>query len=113
MAACLGPLLAVSALTGCSQTAALAPVGGNQLAEVRFATIDVLLDAGIGIQVAPVCTAAANQDVSCAGTSVDGRALTSTSLASDQDTMTVKAGTTTVYRGSIEDVLNRHSRATS
>lgn len=30
------------ALTGCSQVQALAPVGGDRLAEVRFGTLDIL-----------------------------------------------------------------------
>ena len=50
-------VVAAAALTGCSQVAALAPVGGDHLTMVRFAAIDVLVDEGIDVLTAPVCSA--------------------------------------------------------
>lgn len=45
-------------LAGCSQIAAIAPVGGSHLAEVRYAAIDLLVDAEVEILTAPVCAQA-------------------------------------------------------
>ncbi len=104
---------ALAAIAACSQTEALAPVGGDQLAEVRFASIDVLLAAGVEILTAPVCEAAGNGDVSCAGTTVTGDAITVVSLESNASNMTVKVGDRTVYAGSIAEVLDAHSRSGS
>lgn len=49
----------VLACAGCSQTAALAPVGGAELGNLRYAVNDVLFEQGIEILVAPVCSGTA------------------------------------------------------
>lgn len=97
--------LAVLALAGCSQVAALAPVGGDDVAEVRFATIDVLLDKGVEILEAPTCELAGTV-ITCAGTTTGGDAITATSSTDADATLEVDVGSTTVFSGSLLDVLD-------
>lgn len=104
----LGPALLLVA--GCSQVAAIAPVGGDHLAEVRYAAIDVLLDAEVDILTAPVCDQVASGEVSCTGETVDGSEITAVSPADDQTVVTVTVGDRELYSGSIMDVLNEAAR---
>lgn len=101
-------------LAGCSQVAALAPVSGNRITEVRFAANDVLLDRGIALAVAPVC----DQDgpaITCAGTTAAGEpiAVSASGPAATADTLTVSVNGTTIYQGSVRDVLDASARSTS
>ncbi len=101
-------------IAGCSQVAALAPVSGNRITEVRFAANDVLLDRAIALAVAPVC----DQDgptITCAGTTAAGEpiAVTASGPAAPADTLTVSVGGTTIYQGSVRDVLDASARSTS
>jgi hypothetical protein len=101
---------ALVVLTGCSQTAALAPVGGNRLAEVRFAVNDVLVDAGIEVMTWPVCTA--NGDaVNCTGATLDGAMITGVSTAAAQADVEVTVGGQSIYQGPFQTVLDKHARA--
>lgn len=102
-------VLATAVLTGCSQVAALAPVGGNRVTIVRFAGNDVLVAAGIDLLTAPLCTTSGDA-VDCRGTTVDGAAVVVTSTAQDQADMTVTVGDRTVYRGSVQAVLDAAAR---
>jgi hypothetical protein len=95
------------ALSGCSQVAAVAPVGGNHLTEVRFATIDVLQQKGIALEKVPTCTRASDGGVSCAGTAEDGAAISSASPAADPDSFTVSVGSDTVFTGSVSAVIDQ------
>ncbi|MBN9606764.1 MAG: hypothetical protein J0G30_09155 [Actinomycetales bacterium] len=99
--------LAALALTGCSQIAAIAPVGGDHLAEVRYAAIDLLLHAQVDVLTAPVCTQSSDDAVSCTGTTVDGATITVDSPADDPTVLTVTVGSEQVYSGSIQDVLEK------
>lgn len=90
-------------LTACSQVAAVAPVGGGHQAEVRYAAIDVLLDAGVEILVAPVCEADAAV-ITCAGETVSGEPIEVHSSASDVE---VTVGSDVIYSGSIMEILER------
>jgi hypothetical protein len=101
--------LAVGAVTGCSQIAAIAPVGGNHQAEVRYAAIDVLLDAGVEILVAPDC-ASAGGGITCEGETVSGERITAQSSAADPSSVTVAVGAHRLYSGSILDVLDKAAR---
>lgn len=96
---------AILALAGCSQIAAIAPVGGDRLAEVRFAAGDVLVREQVEILVAPVCTQAADLTVTCAGETLDGGAIDVAAPGTDLDTMTVTVDGASLYAGSIMDVL--------
>jgi hypothetical protein len=101
------------ALTGCaSQIGGLAPVGGDALAGVRTAAIDVVLEARFGILEAPVCTQAAKA-VSCVGSLTDGRVIAVTAdVSTTPDTMTVTVGGTTIYDGDVQAVLDKAAQAT-
>ena len=105
----LGALALAStlALGGCSQVAAIAPVGGNHLTEVRFATIDVLQQKGIALEEVPTCARASDGAISCTGTTADGAAVTATSPADDPDSFTVTVGSGPVFTGSVSAVIDQ------
>lgn len=105
-----GVALAGLLLAGCSQIAAIAPVGGNHLTEVRYAAIDVLLDADIEILTAPVCAQAPSGEVSCQGETTDGTDIAVLSPADDQTIVTVTVGDDELYSGSIMKVLDAAAR---
>lgn len=109
-AAVLIAVAVAAALAGCSQAAALAPVGGNVQSEVRYATIDVLLAHQVPIGTTPVCSAAPNGGVSCVGKAVAGDAIASR-MAAGSTTLVVEVGGSTLYRGSMWAVLRTASEA--
>lgn len=102
-----GMLAGVLALTGCSQVAAIAPVGGNHLTEVRFATLDVLQQKGIALEAVPTCTRASDGAISCTGTTADGAAVTAASPAEDPDSFTVTVDSDTLFTGSVSAVIDQ------
>lgn len=105
-------LAATLALAGCSQVAAIAPVGGNHLTEVRFATIDVLQQKGIALEAVPTCTRASDGAISCTGTTEDGAAVAAASPAADPDSFTVTVGSDTVFTGSVSAVIDQAAGVT-
>lgn len=101
-------LALASVLTGCSQVAAIAPVGGSREAEVRYAAIDVLLSAGINVRTAPACVLVdKDREVRCAGDTFDGEKIAAHSPADAPDTFSVTVGDRTLYTGSIHEVLEK------
>lgn len=108
-------LVALSAalLAGCSQVAAIAPVGGNHLSEVRYAAIDLLVENEIDVLTAPVCATAADKTLACEGETVDGETITVTSPGDEQNQFTLVVGTETLYSGSVQDVLDDAMRPSS
>ena len=102
-------LIVVAGLAGCSQVAALAPVGGDRMAEVRFATIDVLLDKGIDVREAPVCETTGDT-IACAGTTSDGEAIESTSTTGDAAPLDVLVGGESIFSGDLATVLAEAAR---
>ncbi|MFD1814333.1 hypothetical protein [Rhodococcus gannanensis] len=100
------------AVSGCSQIDALAPVGGNAQAEVRFAAIDVLVGAGVEILVAPVCVGASGGDLTCTGETVSGEVISVHSPADSDDMLTVTVGSDVLYSGSVTAVLDAAARET-
>lgn len=109
----LAAVVVGNALTGCSQVAAIAPVGGGHEAEVRYAAIDILLDEGTAILIAPVCTSDSGGTVVCTGETVDGTGIDVVSAAADPSALTVRIGENTFYEGSILDVLERAAQGAS
>lgn len=100
-------MLAVPVLAGCaSQIDGLAPVSGDDITGLRIAAIDVLLENRLTVLDAPVCTAAGS-GYSCVGSLTDGSAVVVTSPDADATTMTVTVGGTTIYDGSVKEVLDR------
>jgi hypothetical protein len=102
--------LVAIALTGCSQVAALAPVGGDDLSEVRFATIDVLLDKNIGIGQAPTCTSSGTV-ITCRGTTTDGKTIDVTSTTADDAPLEIAVDGSTIFTGSVMAVLDAAARS--
>ena len=99
---------AVFILTGCaSQVSALAPVSGDDVASVRTAANDVLLDHQIAILRAPVCTKDKTA-ISCTGETGSNEAISVTSPL--DGTMTVKVGKAQIFQGSVADVLDVAAR---
>ena len=99
------------ALAGCSEISALAPVGGNGLAEVRFAAIDVLQQKNVALLTAPVCAQADTGPlVTCVGTSADGREITVTSSVASGAQLVVAVGGETIYSGALTEVLDEAAR---
>lgn len=102
---------AALALAGCSQVAAIAPVGGGRESEVRYAAIDVLMDEGVDILTAPVCTPAdAERVIRCMGETFDGEAIDVHSPGDAPDTFTLTVGARTLYSGATRDVLEAAMR---
>lgn len=108
-------MLAVACLVlaGCSQVAAIAPVGGGHEAEVRYAAIDVLLESGTEVLVAPVCESDTAGAVSCTGETVAGEPISVVSPASDPTVFEVKVGADVIHSGKIMEVIDRAARAGS
>lgn len=104
-AAVAAPLLA-----GCSQVAALAPVGGDGLAEVRYGAIDVLLGDGIDILEAPVCVAS-GETVTCDGMASSGEPIAVVSSTRADALLEVTVGTRLIYSGSLQTVLDEAARS--
>lgn len=103
-------VVAAAALTGCSQVAALAPVGGDHLTMVRFAAIDVLVDEGIDVLTAPVCSAEPGGATRCEGETVDGEAIAVRSSADDPTSLTVEVDGRVLYSGSIQEIIDEAAR---
>jgi hypothetical protein len=94
-------------LSGCaSQVDALAPVGGDDIQAVRTAAIDVLLEARLTPMEAPVCTYD-GAGVACSGSLTDGSAVVVIAPGKHPTDMTVKVGSTLLYDGPVQDVLDK------
>lgn len=98
-------LAAVMSLAGCSQVAAIAPVGGDRVSNVRYAALDVLVAEGVELLTAPDCVEK-DRSVSCTGSSLDGATITVTSTAADEDHLEIVVGTATLFSGSLSAVIN-------
>jgi hypothetical protein len=104
-------LLALGMLTGCaSQLDGLAPVSGDDIAQVRIATIDAVLGQKLTIRDAPVCTKV-DDGISCVGSLTDGATIQSTVLGTSPDDMTVVVNGTVIYDGPIASVLDEAARS--
>ena len=95
-------------LAGCSQVAALAPVGGDRVTGVRYAANDLLVSNGIDVMTAPVCVMATDKGVTCQGTT-----LPSCGSRCSMHSITAKSGSvTTKVRAacSVRKWINRWPR---
>lgn len=108
----LGILALVAAtLTGCSQIAALAPVGGNALAEVRFGAIDILHSRGVDMLTAPVCTEETDGAVRCSGTTTSGEDISVISSTAANATLEITVAGRAIFSGALSDVLDEAARS--
>ena len=97
--------VAALALTGCSQVAALTPVGGTAITSVRNATYQVLVQQQVPILVAPQCESA-TEGFTCVGSTVDGSTIRTTASATAPYEMTITVGDEVVFRGTAQAVLD-------
>ncbi|EYT62795.1 hypothetical protein H483_0109670 [Dietzia sp. UCD-THP] len=95
------------ALAGCSQIDALAPVGGAEIADLRYATNEVLLEQGVEILVAPVCEGH-GATLRCVGETVGNETITATLTSQDGTTFDLEVGENLLYSGSVQAVLDRN-----
>lgn len=102
----LGALALPVVLAACSQISALTPVGGTAISAVRSATIDVLLDQGIEILVAPVCEAR-SEGFTCTGTTIDGREILATAALTAPYDLRIEVGGERIFEGTAQDVLDQ------
>lgn len=102
--------LALAGLSGCSQIDALAPVGGDAIAEVRYGVIDVLLRENVGILEAPTCTAGGGTTVTCSGSTTDGQVIEVVSSTSADATLEITVGGTELFSGPLADVIDEAAR---
>lgn len=105
--AAIGLIAIAAVLGGCSQAAALAPVGGDRVVSVRVATIEVLLERLIDVREAPACHQDDDAAVSCTGTTSDGLTVSAAAMRADLDRVIVQIDGDTVYDGSIDAVLEQ------
>lgn len=105
-------LLVVPLLAGCSQVAALAPVGGDDVAKVRFAAIDLLVADGVEVLDAPFCELD-GEAIRCTGSTVAGEAITVDSTTSDDAPLTVVVGSDTLFDGSLNEAVETFMRGGS
>jgi len=101
--------LGIVALSGCTMADSLAPVAGDKLNSVRFASIDILTEKKIEIAVAPVCTQT-DTEYSCKGEAMDNKPIEVTAPVADTIIMTVKVGGAELYKGNVTEVLDRAGR---
>lgn len=126
----LGAMVAVSLASGCTQIAQLKPVAGDAVTSVRIATNDVLVNNGVAISVAPVCTFSGNL-YDCKGIAADGSPIlghaevmpvaqvpanlqpllpTGEAATDTASVLEVKVGDNVLYSGLTDTVLNRNGR---
>ena len=99
--------IALGGLTGCaSQIAALKPVGGDALAGVRTATIDLVLAEGFEFLEAPVCTQT-SEEIRCVGSTTENFKVTAVSVLDGTAAVSVMLGAETIYQGPVADVLEQ------
>jgi hypothetical protein len=96
---------AAMGLVGCSQVAALAPVGGDRVSSVRYAVADLLVAADVEVLTAPVCSSA-GADVTCKGEAADGSRIEASAPGTEQDLLKVSIGDRVLYDGSLQKVLD-------
>ncbi|AVZ40705.1 hypothetical protein CT688_15775 [Dietzia sp. JS16-p6b] len=95
------------AVAGCSQIDALAPVGGAEIADLRYAANEVLLEQGVEILVAPVCEGH-GASLRCVGETVDEETITATLTSEDGTTFELEVGGRLIYSGPVQAVLDRN-----
>jgi hypothetical protein len=107
-----GVALVGLAVTGCSQVAALAPVGGDRVTTVKVAANDLLLAQGVAIKVAPVCETG-ETEYDCTGSTMSGDTITVTAPLKGDLTMVLKVGDRTLHDGPVDPVIQKNAEAGS
>jgi hypothetical protein len=97
-------------LTGCSQVAALAPVSGDAITTLRVAIDDVLIEKGVKVLISPKCKEEGTT-YTCAGSTIDGVAITATSPPGKPRTMKLTVGDEVLYDGDVDSVVEKAAEA--
>ncbi|MEK9809916.1 MAG: hypothetical protein VW362_05680 [Candidatus Nanopelagicales bacterium] len=98
-------VIATVALTGCSQIAALTPVGGDSITSVRNAVYDVLVDQQVPIMVAPQCETV-DSGFTCVGSTVDGAEIRAEAGSTAPYPLTITVGGEQIFSGDAQQVLD-------
>lgn len=98
-------LIATAALTGCSQVAALTPVGGDSITSVRNAVYDVLVDQEVPILVAPQCETV-DSGFTCTGTTIDGAEIRAEAGGTTPYPLVISVGGEQIFSGDAQQVLD-------
>jgi len=105
-------VLAVPLLAACSQVDSLQQVSGVPLATVEIAAEDVLVAQNVRLLSAPACVQAGDT-FTCAGTTLDDQAIEVEVPDDDAMIMTVKVGGAEIFRGPVQEVIDRAGERTS
>lgn len=103
----IGGAILTLALAGCSQIDALAPVGGAEIADLRYATNEVLLEKGVDILVAPVCDGQ-GAALRCVGETVGNETITTTLTSENEESFDLVVGERLIHSGPVQAVLDRN-----
>lgn len=101
-------LVAVGALSACSEIDSLQQVSGNTAAAVTFATTDVLINQKIPIKVRPRCHQLTDTTL-CEGSTMTDEKITVQATNNKPIDMTVKVGDKVIFTGSGQEILNRNA----
>ena len=69
------------------------------MTEVRYAANDLLLQNGVDVMTAPVCSMASDKSVTCEGETLDHKKIAVESTAADQSSLTVTVDGTLLATG--------------
>lgn len=115
-----GLMLALALLAGCSQVAQLQPVAGAEIAAVRAATNQVLVNRGVELMVAPVCREEQDK-YRCEGSTVQGEAISAIAevltepgpspATSSRLRLRISVAGQQIFDGLVDDVLTQNARA--
>lgn len=96
-------------LSACSQVAALTPVAGDTIAEVSFATNDVLTQEDVDVKIVPVCDGE-KPDFVCTGETMKGEKIESKTWGDGAENLSVVVAGKQIYAGRVETVITKAGR---
>ena len=106
--ALLAAATATVLLSGCTQVAQFRQVAGDEITSVGIATNNVLVDQGVAVLVAPVCSAT-DPGYTCTGSTLEGGTIESTAQGTSEDdlSLNVKVDGQEIYSGTVSDVIEK------
>ena len=105
----LALVAAAPVFTGCSQIGSLTPVAGDAIAEVEFATNDVLFEQDVDIKIAPICEGA-SPDFVCTGETIGGEKIESKTWGDKAENLSVVVAGKQIFTGKVEAVITKAGR---
>lgn len=103
--------LAASApvFTSCTQVGSLTPVAGDAIAEVSFATNDVLIQQDIDIKIAPICEGV-KPDFVCTGETMKSETIQSKTWGDDAENLSVVVAGRQIFTGKVKEIITKAGR---